>query len=331
MTGFGRQQLRKAEYYAVGVAVLFIVAIGASGIAVGAEDVLARLAGLSPQLIGLLLLMSMINYLLRTLRWQLFGRELGMEVPLGRTLLIYFAGFAMTPTPGKMGEALRLWLLQRIYGFRYARSGAVLIGDRVGDLAAITALILFGVGAFAGYGLSIALILAGGSAVILMLAKSGPLLRLIGALFRLIGRWPRLFAALRQAVRRTAELFTPRLALAALGLGVVGWFAECLGLYWLVNEMGAAISLQAASFIFCFSLMVGAVSMLPGGLGSTEVTMIALLTLVEVPADVALAATAVNRAVTLWFAVLLGTAILPAALRLARGPALAEEAAGGRG
>ena len=46
--------------------------------------------------------------------------------------------------------------------------------------------------------------------------------------------------------------------------------------------------------------------------------------------SVALAATAVNRAATLWFAVVLGAAVLPSALRLARGPAMATQQADGR-
>ena len=87
-----------------------------------------------------------------------------MAVPFGRTALVYVAGFSMTPTPGKMGEALRLWLLERIHGFRYARTAAVMIGDRVGDLAAILALCLFGVGAFAGYGQSTAMVAVVGTA-----------------------------------------------------------------------------------------------------------------------------------------------------------------------
>ncbi len=330
MSTFSRQQLRRAEFYAVGVAAVFVAVMALSGIAVGAGDVTARLGLLSAELVAGLLALSLVNYAMRTWRWHLFARRLGMAVPFGRTSLVYIAGFAMTPTPGKMGEALRLWLLERIYGFRYARTAAVMIGDRVGDLAAIVALCLFGVGAFAGYGDSTAIAAVAGLLLLLLLARSGPLLGMIGGVYRVVGRWPRLFASARHSVRQTARLFNPTLVLAALALGAVGWLAECIGLYWLVNAMGAALSLQAAVFIFAFSLLVGAVSMLPGGLGSTEATMFALLTLADVPADVALAATAVNRAATLWFAVLLGAAAMPAALRLARGQTITTQEADSR-
>lgn len=330
MTGFGRQHLRKAEYYGIAVAVLFVAALAISSIAIGSGDVLARLALLSPELVAGLLALSLVNYGLRTVRWHMLGKRLGVSPSFGRTALVYVAGFAMTPTPGKLGEALRLWLLERAYGFRYGRTAAVMIGDRVGDAAAVLALCLFGVGAFAGHAEATVLAAIVILALAILLARSGPLLGMIGATYAIVGRWPKLFAGARHAVRQTARLFSLPLVATTLALGGVGWLAECLGLYWLVNAMGAPVSLQVAVFVFAFSLLVGAVSMLPGGLGGTEATMFALLTLADVPADTALAATAVNRAATLWFAVVLGAAVLPAALRMAREPAMAVNPAGGR-
>ena len=102
---------------------------------------------------------------------------------------------------------------------------------------------------------------------------------------------------------------------------------ECFALYILLIELGANVTMQQAIFVFTFSMLVGAISMLPGGLGSTEATMFALLTIAGVEADTALAATAIIRATTLWFAVLLGFLLLPFSLRLARKPTPHERAA----
>jgi hypothetical protein len=54
--------------------------------------------------------------------------------------------------------------------------------------------------------------------------------------------------------------------------------------------------------------------MLPGGLGGTELTMIALLGLAGIDGGTAVAATAVIRITTLWFACILGFLALPFAL-----------------
>jgi len=60
---------------------------------------------------------------------------------------------------------------------------------------------------------------------------------------------------------------------------------------------------------------VGALSFLPGGLGSTEATMVGLLATQGVALPVAVVATGVVRVTTLWFAICLGLIALPAALR----------------
>ena len=73
-------------------------------------------------------------------------------------------------------------------------------------------------------------------------------------------------------------------------------------------------------FASAFAMIAGALSMLPGGLGGVEATMMALLLALGTNLDVGLAATAVIRLTTLWFAVGLGFAALPFALRLARKP-----------
>jgi uncharacterized protein (TIRG00374 family) len=99
---------------------------------------------------------------------------------------------------------------------------------------------------------------------------------------------------------------------------MLGWVAECYALYLLLQYFGAEVELTTAVFVFCFSMLVGAISMLPGGLGSTEATMVLLLKAMGVDLGTAVAATAIIRMTTFWFAIVVGLAFTPAALRSAR-------------
>jgi uncharacterized protein (TIRG00374 family) len=101
-------------------------------------------------------------------------------------------------------------------------------------------------------------------------------------------------------------------------MGLLGWLCDCVALHWLLIDLGTDVTLHQSIFVFAFAMLVGAVSMLSGGLGGTEATMVGLLTLLEVAAGMALAAMLIIRLTTLWFAVALGFAALPAALRLVR-------------
>jgi uncharacterized protein (TIRG00374 family) len=322
--------MRRAEYGAVITALLFAGAMTAAGIWFGLGDLWLRMKELSPLTIGVLLALSLSNYGLRAWRWHLYGLHLGIEVPAGRTGLYFVAGFAMTTTPGKLGEALRLWFLERCHGYRYERTAPLLIGDRLGDAVAVTLLCLAGISAFGAVYVSGTLVAAAALAAgLLLLLRPRVPLRIVLLVYGLVGRWPRLFGAVRSVVRKTARLLDPRLFAVTTVLGVLGWLCECYALHWLLLDLGYQVTLQQAIFVFSFGMLVGAVSMLPGGLGGTEATMLALLTLLGVPADAALAATLIIRLTTLWFAVALGFAALPAAFRLARRPAASDLAAEG--
>ena len=73
--------------------------------------------------------------------------------------------------------------------------------------------------------------------------------------------------------------------------------------------MGLALPVGIALLAHSAGTIAGAVSMIPGGLGLTEITIGAALTLVMSEPDAA-AVTLVMRFATLWFAVFLGVGVL---------------------
>jgi glycosyltransferase 2 family protein len=93
------------------------------------------------------------------------------------------------------------------------------------------------------------------------------------------------------------------LAVAAYGIqGVV--FAAYVDRLWPDAEW------LASMHIFATSTLAGAASMIPGGLGAMELACIAQLAAAGMPLSEATAATISLRAVTLWFALLLGAICL---------------------
>ena len=146
--------------------------------------------------------------------------------------------------------------------------------------------------------------------------RPGIVLHAINAAFAGLRRWPRLFVRARRAIRAMQRLADPRVFAATLVLGAIGWTSEGISFHLLLRALDPAASLGAAAcvFIFVFAMLVGAVTFLPGGLGSTEATMVGLLTLQGVKLPIAIVATGVVRITTFWFAVALGAIALPVAM-----------------
>jgi len=120
----------------------------------------------------------------------------------------------------------------------------------------------------------------------------------------------KLVTALRPLVNMLVsarQFLAPGLLLAGLSMGLIAWGAEAVGLK-LVADVVAPIelSIPAAMGIYAIAIIVGALSFLPGGLGSTEAVMAALLFAHGYTMPQAILLTLVCRLLTLWLAVLIG-------------------------
>ncbi|MGE0255779.1 MAG: YbhN family protein [Alphaproteobacteria bacterium] len=260
--------------------------------------------------IGAVLALALANYALRVVRFDVFLRRLGMRLPARAAATVYVAGFAMSATPGKVGELLRLWLLRRAHGLAFRRTFPVLVADRAGDVMAMLLLCVAGLAAFADYAAAALPMAALWLAAVALLVQPRLLLRLVGRLYALVGRRPRLFARLRALLRATAALFRPRPLAQGLVLGVAGWFCECVALYVCAATFSADITLLQAVFVFAFANLVGGLTLVPGGIGGTEVTMVALLLAAGLDLDAAVATTTIVRLGTLWFGIACGYVVL---------------------
>lgn len=266
--------------------------------------------------IAIALLLSLVNYLLRFVRWQYFLRLLGCQIPNKESLVIYLAGFGLTIVPGKAGEVVRsLFLNNR--GMSYQLSLAAFLAERLSDMMAVLILTSIGFWAFASarpviVGLSVMMVL-----LLLVLRLQGCRARLRAWTMLLVpDRLHGGLAAIGGVLGHVHTCLRGRPLLIGLVLSVGAWAAEAYAFYLVLQWMEAPISLPAAMFIYAFSMLVGAISFLPGGLGGVEATMVGLLILIGLDQPLALAATVIIRLTTLWFAVALGMLALVAMLRI---------------
>lgn len=303
--------------FALGLLLVFLAGVAGLAAATGWDEVMRHLRELTLLQAALLLALSLVNYLGRGMRWHLFTRALGLGTGALQDIRHFLGGFAMTVTPGRLGELIRLRWLRRETGWAYTRTAPLVLADRASDLAAMGLLLAFALALSAG-GIA-------GAIPVVLIALAGAYIathpRLLAwcvtRAHRLIGRWGRIFARIRQAARSLEHFADPRVLLPAITLGMIGWFAEGYALHLLLTWMGADIGLWTAVAIFTFSTIAGGLTGAPGGIGGAEAAMIALLQLQGVPLEVSIPATALIRLTTLWFAILIGLVVLPIAERSA--------------
>lgn len=298
-------------------AVLWSVALAALGYVglslwAGWREVTAAVVQVGPWVLLGLLGLSLVNYLLRFVRWGRYLSLLDAPVPWRINLTAYFAGFALTTSPGKLGETLRSVLLKP-HGVPSAASLAAFFAERASDLMSILVLAAIGLWSYAParpvVGLALGFVL-----VALLLAQWTSFIAAIDrwALVRAEQgrRWARLLSQLCEIVLHFRRCFSLPAMGMGLSLGVVAWLAEGVGFWWLLSALGYPLDLQTAVFIYAFAMLIGGLSFLPGGLGSSEAVMIGLLVMNGLPEASAVTATLICRLATLWFAVALGAGFM---------------------
>lgn len=318
VTPLARPAARRWRDRALLAVLLAAVVFGLAGLAAatGWRETWAQIARLTFVQLAALLALSAANYLLRGLRWHLFARRLGLPLHLGANLRHFLGGFAMSVTPGRVGELVRMRWIKREAGWAVERSAPLVLMDRAYDLLAMALLLGLAVSLAAGG-------IAGAFPVVALAFGAGVVVTrprlLAGALtlgYRITGRFGRAFARARAAAQSLARFSHAPTMAAALTAGLIGWGAEGYAFHLLLGWMGADVGLWQALAIFLFASLAGGLTGAPGGLGGAEAAMVALLAAAGVPMEVALAATAVIRLTTLWFAIAIGLAVFPLAEKI---------------
>lgn len=254
----------------------------------------------------LVLALAFSNYLVRLLRWHRYLRSVAVAVTPAESATVFFAGLAMSVTPGKFGELLKAQYIKNINGTNRRVTAPVIVAERLTDLIGVLFLASFGVFTL-NYGTVVFFIVLGVIALAVGVIATRPVAL---ACIRVLAPLPvvgKRVDKLIEAYESMSTLMRPANLLPATLLAIIAWACEATGFYLVINAFpGQNVGFETASFIYAFAILVGAVSMLPGGLGATEGTMAGLLLFVHVTGARAVAATLITRLATLWFAVAIG-------------------------
>ena len=273
------------------------------GLAVYADlpDLLDHVSSIPPEYWLMALALALANYVLRLVRWHYYLALLGIRIGLGASTAIFLAGLSMVLSPGRVGELAKSYFLKEKLDVPVAVSAPAVIAERVTDLGCVLLLSLWGL-SLVPYGWVAGIVVAMAFGLFLLLGVtpwgSGRVLRL-----PIPGRWRPFIIESRDSFRR---IFSPGPLAVALFLGLAAWFAEGCALWLLLEALDADVSLGQAVSIYAASTLLGAVTMLPGGLVGTEGGMVTLLQQLDLTRAAASSATLVVRICTLWFAVVLG-------------------------
>ncbi len=265
-------------------------------------EVIQSISDFSPWHWAAALSLASLNYFLRWLRWEYYLRLLGVRTPIKTSSVIFLSGLSMTISPGRVGELAKSYFLKEKTGTPIAVSAPAVLSERLLDMASVLLLGLWGL-ILVPYGWALIVVawLALAAFMAILASERGVALLVRLPVFR---KWKPFIATSGSSFRKILSL---RAALVGLVLASLAWFSEGLAFWMVIEGLGSSIQIPAAVSIYCSASLIGAVSMLPGGLVSTEGGMLAMLQSIGgLSSAAASSATLIIRVCTLWFAVAIG-------------------------
>lgn len=257
-----------------------------------------------------LLILSFANYMMRFMKWNYYTKVLGIKIEKKMSFLIFLSSFIMSITPGKVGEVFKSYLLKEYNDTPISKSAPIVLAERITDFLSLILLCMVGVFMF-GYDSRLIIIVGVFFIFLVILLGSKKISYAIIRFFEKFRFISKFSHKIYEAYNSIYLMVRLKELIITIIFSIFAWFFECFGLFVTINSFGeynfVHVDLFVSTFIYGFATIAGAVTMLPGGLGATDASIAFLLvSLKNIPNNVAVAATLIIRIATLWFAVIVG-------------------------
>lgn len=210
----------------------------------------------------------LLYWMIRTMRWFVLLKSSDIHIDFYRLYLVGAISMAFaTITPLQSGEALKVELLKKVGVMDRIPGYGIFITERILDLIIVLLMallsLLFGVSNFLDKGTmyaAVAVILICFTVFFVMIQHLPP--------DNTVGRF---FQSFNQCVR------SPRIMACAVLLTIVSWFLVVLGWYVSLRSIFISLTLLETAALTAITTLIGILSLIPGALGISEVSISSFL------------------------------------------------------
>jgi len=255
--------------------------------------------------IFLILPLAFCSFFIRGLRWNMLLQSIDISIPLKQSILIYFAGMGLGVTPGRMGEIVKSHILKKDFSKPISKTGPIILVERYYDLVGVILISTIGIW-FVNIDKIIiifALILA---ISILVLSQRKKIVESVLKKTTKIPFVKKYTKNIIQSYETIQILLRPKIFAKGIVFSISAWGIELLAVYLTFQGFGIDLNFSLIALIFIMSIIMGAISFVPGGIGVTEGGMIGFLLLYGIDYTTASASVLAVRLFTLWFSVIIG-------------------------
>ncbi|MDP7422879.1 MAG: lysylphosphatidylglycerol synthase transmembrane domain-containing protein [bacterium] len=237
--------------------------------------------------------------------WHCYLLHLGVRIPFSASFSIFMAGFFAGIIPGRVGELIRYYLLKQRFGIPMSRTLPIhvlytLNAGVAAVLMALPALYLVYPRKEVVVGALVLLF------VILFALRTAVARKVVIALARRTPIIKRHVEKLDRLIESTCHLTKPSVFVWALPLSIFYLITMAAIYPILIDGFGFEQNIVLSMATYCVAAITGALTLLPGGVGTFELSGAGLLTQIAIPGDHAASVAILSSALTAWPGIFIG-------------------------
>jgi len=254
----------------------------------------------------LILLFVSASWIPLIIKWHLLLKNCEIHVPLKKNILVFLSGAAFEITPGQIGVLIKSQILKTSFNIPRTRTVPVIFIEKVYDLvgailASIIGIIILGI---EPYLIIIAILVL---TIIFFFMYYRPASQLF---FKRITK-TKFFSKYVENVSEFDKIIQKsmnvQVSIVCILLAVTYWFIISAAVHYTLIAFDINIlDYLKVIAIYVTSVLLGAISFIPGGIGITEGTLAGLLTLEGIDVSTALILSVMIRVLILWYSVSIG-------------------------
>lgn len=236
---------------------------------------------------------------LKFLPWELTLKKVNVKLPIIKSFLIMYAFFGLGMGGAGVGQFIPLRKLDNFK--KDARFFSVSIMIFLGTAGGMSAILLALVSSIllSKFILYLLFIFAVSYVFITILGFESPYKKLTSLVNN--RKWAKASKTIKkglkylEGMRKQRGLMAQRYFISGMFLFIPSLIAESLLLVFILAAFNVNISLLTGIFIFTVSVTIGGISMLPAGIGTEDVSLVAFMVIFNVPGVLALASLIIFR------------------------------------
>ena len=269
----------------VGAIILYAIFLLLSDVSL----ILSKIPNLKTEYLPIILILIPSSWLFLFLRWNLLLKNSNIKIPLKENLKIYFAGFALAVTPGKFGELIKSQIMKTKFDVPHRTTSSLVLVERLYDLAGAIVVSFIG---------------------ILLIGIGESSKKLFQNVLKIIGKikfTQKYTVPLSESYETIQTSTKGKIVFTSILTTSAYWLLESLGVYFILLSFDInLLNYVHVIATYTSSLILGAASFIPGGLGVVEGSLVGLLNFQGVDISDAFVLVVLIRLFTLWYSVIIG-------------------------